>query len=443
MKTDVAIIGAGPGGTSAAMFLAKHGINSLIIEKDRFPRYHIGESMTGETGVVARSLDLESKLLAAKYPIKRGVKVYGTGGKNSWFVPVMGRDEAWNLFPQFTWQVPRSEFDELMLQEAVGRGATLLQARAEKPILKEDGSVGGVQVQLPSGKLETIESRVLIDVSGISTFLASSGVTGPKYRGNYDRQIAIFSQVANADRGEGQNKNDTLIFYQEKYHWAWFIPIDDEIVSVGVVVPAAYFKRQNESKRDFLIRELQDLNPELQRRIPEVKLVEDVRAIVNYSYQVRGFTGKGFICIGDAHRFVDPVFSFGLFVTMKEAELAASTIEAYLNDGVGEPEQPFLSHEFMCEMGIDILEDVIDSFWEYPLAFARMVHEKHVGDMVDIFSGRVFERQPSAAVVAIRELLERVRSYHSADLSSPPIGSRFQPERATIWEPNNLGLVES
>jgi flavin-dependent dehydrogenase len=432
MKTDVAIVGGGPAGSASAMFLADKGIKSVVIEKETFPRYRIGESMTGECGAVVRSLGLEEKMLEHEFPIKTGLTVYGTGGKNAWFVPVMGRDAAWNLFDQFTWQVRRSDFDKMMLDEAVAREADLIQGQAIEPLFKDDGSVRGVRVQMADGDVKDIESEVLLDCSGQTTFLSNAGVTGPKYRGNYDRQIAVFSQVAGAIRDGGKHRNDTLIFYRQKYHWAWYIPLDDDVISVGVVIPATYFTGKKERKRDFLLRELRELNPELKSRLPEIELVEDVRSVVNYSYQVRQFCGKGFICIGDAHRFIDPIFSFGLFETMKEAQLMAPIVKAYLNGAHRDDPNPFAEHQRLCDQALDIQEDAVDTFWEHPLAFALFAHKRYSDQIIDILSGRVFERQPSGVVAAMRELLGRDRSRD--DHWSLPMGSRYHQERADLWD---------
>src|SRR5438128_2145395 len=111
MKTPVAIVGGGPGGATSALFLARAGISSVIIEQQTFPRYHIGESMSGESGAILRRLGLEAEMMRGKLPIKRGLTVYGTSGKNAWYVPVKGRDANWKLFDQSTWQVRRSDFD--------------------------------------------------------------------------------------------------------------------------------------------------------------------------------------------------------------------------------------------------------------------------------------------------------------------------------------------
>ena len=108
MKVPVVIIGGGPAGAASAMFLAQHGIASTIVERESFPRYHIGESMSGECGAIVRLLGLEDEMTRRNFPIKRGLTVYGSGGTNAWFVPVMGRDNDWNLFPQTTWQVRRA-----------------------------------------------------------------------------------------------------------------------------------------------------------------------------------------------------------------------------------------------------------------------------------------------------------------------------------------------
>lgn len=433
MKTQVAIIGGGPGGSTAAMFLAREGIQAVIIEKETFPRYHIGESMSGECGAILRRLGLGDEMLKRGHPIKRGLTVYGTNGKNAWYIPVKGRDENWKLFDQYTWQVRRSDFDKMMLNEAVARGAVVVPGRAAKPLLNEDGSVRGVQVHMVDGGVQDIESELLLDCSGQATFLANAGVTGPKYRGSYDKQIAIFSHVSGAIRQEPPESGNTIIFYKGKFHWAWFIPIDDEVVSVGVVTSAAYFLGTGEDKKDFLIRELRELNPELSQRLPEIKLVEDVHVIPNYSYQVQRFCGKGFVCVGDAHRFVDPIFSFGLFVSMKEAELLAPVIKTYLSGAGHDAKNPFADYQLHTEKGIDILEDLIDTFWENPLAFSVFMHRRYTEQIYDIFAGRLYEHQPSEAILACRKLLGRERVYGASDNYSVPIGSRYHAERAAIW----------
>ncbi len=403
MQTDVAIIGGGPAGTACALYLEKAGIRSTIVEKASFPRYHIGESMTGECGNCVTTLDLQSYMAKFPHPIKWGTRVYGPKGESPFRVPVMARSADGELFANSTWQVRRSDFDAMLLDAARDRGVNFVQGEVVEALRAGD-AVTGVRVRTADGVEETLHASVVIDASGQSTFLARVGMIGPKERGNYDNQVAIFSQVVGAIRDDGPEGADTLIFYQKKHHWAWFIPLDDESVSIGVVVPSDYFASRGESKRDFLLREIRELNPELSRRIPELKLTEEVRAISNYSYHVTNFTGKGYLCIGDAHRFIDPVFSFGLFFAMKEAELAAAAVADYLRGGGAELPNPFAAFEAMCNHGMDTIQELIDAFWNQPLAFAVFVHSRHTDDCIDMFAGRVYMDKPSRGLQAFRKL---------------------------------------
>lgn len=440
MKTDVLIVGGGPGGNAAAMFLLKEGIKPIIVEQEEFPRFHIGESMTGEAGALLRRLGLEKAMLDRKFPQKHGVKVYGS---SSWFIPVSRRDENWELQPATTWQVRRSDFDNMMLEESQKRGATLVRGTAINVLRREDGGVRGVTIRKPDGTTEEIESKVLLDCSGMATFLANQKVTGPKYVGSYDKQIAFFAHVKGAVRDteeKGENARDnTVIFYLKKYHWSWFIPVDNEVVSLGLVVPTAEFVAHKQTPDEFFRAYLPKINPELARRIGDIEFVEKVHVIPNYSYQVRGFCGKGFICIGDAHRFIDPIFSFGLSATLREAEFAIPYVLTYLKGERQDEENPFDAHQRFIEKGTDNLEDMVDMFWEQPFAFATFVHQRYRGELIDAFAGRIYEteRQPSQAIIKFRNMLKRERDYEHPDDYSIPIGSRYHPERAPLWEPNS------
>ncbi len=421
------------------MFLLRQGITPLILEGEDFPRFHIGESFTGETAQVLRRLGLEDEMNKRAYPVKHGVKVYGPTATTTWFVKVSSRDKDWNLYDNVTWQVRRSDFDKMFQDEAVKRGAKLMKGTATKALVDPDGTVRGVSVRWPDGRTEEIHAKVTLDCSGQATFLANQKVTGPKYVGSYDKQVAFFSHVKGALRDTGTSgpdaKDNTLILYHTKFHWAWFIPVDSETVSVGLVTPRADFLAKKQTPEEFFRSDLFSINPELPRRIPKLDLAEKVHVVPNYSYQVRGFTGKGFVCIGDAHRFIDPIFSFGVTVTMREAEQLAPIIRDYLDGKLDDKENPFKEHEIACEKGIDNLEDMIDLFWEQPFAFATFVHSRYVEEMTDAFAGRIYEHehQPSVAIHAFRKMLKRERTYDTDDYSVP-IGSRYHPERAGLWQ---------
>src|SRR5438046_7721574 len=149
-------------------------------------------------------------------------KVFITSLHNSCNLLFSARDKECNLSFSTTWQVRRSDFDTMMLKEAEKRGATVMRGTATKPLLADDGAVRGVTVRWPDGKSEDIETQIVLDCSGQATFLANQRATGPKYLGNYDKQVAFFSQVTGAVRGSGVSgedaKDNTLIFYAKKFH---------------------------------------------------------------------------------------------------------------------------------------------------------------------------------------------------------------------------------
>ena len=404
---DVAIVGAGPTGTICALSLLEAGIKPVIIEKESFPRYHIGESLTGKAGQLLRELGLGSYLEARNFPVKHGVTVYGAKGDNNFWVPVCRLDENEQLHPSTTWQVRRADFDQMLLDVVQERGAEVIQGEALHPIM--DGKrVKGVSLRSDQGQHLAVHAPVVVDASGQSTFLASkSDLTSPKINGKYARQIAIFSQVSDAIR-PAEDADNTLIFYREKNHWAWFIPIAPGLVSVGIVTSASYFQGQGLSSEAFLKQELRSLNPELTRRMPnDLSFVEPVRTASNYSYRVKQFIGDGFLCVGDAHRFVDPIFSFGVHFGIHEGHFAAKSIETYLSGHCPQQTDPFTQYQALAESGQNVIQDLIDCFWEYPLPFLIISQYQYREDVTKLFGGHIYAEDVDqwGGVRAMRELL--------------------------------------
>jgi ABC-type nitrate/sulfonate/bicarbonate transport system ATPase subunit/flavin-dependent dehydrogenase len=424
-KTDVAIIGGGPAGAATALFLLKAGLKPAIIEKETFPRYHIGESLTGECGECLRNLGLEERMNAEGNPIKHGVKVWGPGGKNSFWVEVKERMADRTLRPSTTWQVRRSRFDQILLETAIARGADYFPGEAIAPLLDGD-RVTGLRFRNAQGVTRDLNSDVLVDASGLATFLANKGLTTSKQRGEFDKQVAIFSQLSALVRDAGddaeQKPGNTLVFHGDKYHWAWFIPLDKDTTSVGVVTPSDYFSQHKLSKADFLRQELKNLNPELARRVTNFNFVEDTRAASSHSYWCRHFTGKGFLCVGDSHRFMDPIFSFGLSFAVKEAQFASEAIIRYINGETRDLPNPFAEYESLVDNGQDVIQDLVDCFWEYPLAFQMLVHHSHQEDMIDLFAGRVYrdDVKDNGGLASMRQLLS-TRETKVAEVAAKPV----------------------
>ena len=269
-KRPVIIIGGGPGGSATALYLMQSGITPLIIERQRFPRFHIGESLSGECGNAIRKLDLDDELVAQNYPVKYGVNVFNPHGTPFWVEVKKRCPETNEMQPNWTWSVTRSTFDKILLDAALARGAEYMDCDAVTP-LQENGRVVGVQIRTKSGALDKLYCDILVDCSGQGTFLANRGVTGPRVKGGYGNQIAVFSQIENMvlDNGTEPSKalGNTLIFYKQRDHWAWTIPLSPQLVSVGVVAPATYFKQRGLDKTEYLRSEIMSLNPDLTRRV--------------------------------------------------------------------------------------------------------------------------------------------------------------------------------
>ncbi len=190
------------------------------------------------------------------------------------------------------------------------------------------------------------------------------------------------------------------------------IPLSDTVTSIGVVTPAPYFKAQKLDKSEFLRTEILSLNPDLARRVTNTSFVEKVRTISSYSYTVPNFTGRGFACVGDAHHFTDPIFSFGVFLSMKEGEFAAEAILKHLSEERAANGNPFAPYEALATQGQDAVRDLIDCFWEYPLVFTRMASGKAQDDITDLFAGRLYGEavEKNASRVAMRRLMEARRA---------------------------------
>jgi 1H-pyrrole-2-carbonyl-[peptidyl-carrier protein] brominase len=413
-KRQAIIIGGGPGGAATALYLIQAGIKPLIIERQSFPRFHIGESLSGECANSIRTLELETELAAQNYPVKYGVNVFNPHGTPFWVEVKKRCPETNAMLPNTTWSVMRSSFDQILLDAALERGSEYMPCDAVAPI-QENGRVVGLQIRTAEGALENLYCDVLVDCSGQATFLANRGITGPKVKGSYNNQIAIFSQIEDMILDSGsepsQSAGNTLIFYKHRDHWAWTIPVAPNLVSIGVVTPASYFKAQGLDKTEYLRREMLNVNPDLTRRITKTSFLEEVRSVTSYCYEASNYSGKGFICVGDSHQFTDPIFSFGVFLAMKEGQFAAEAIVKHLGEEGGTNGNPFAAYEALTTEGQDAIRDTIDTFWEYPLVFTRMASGAAQDDITDLFAGRIYGDilRNNASRASMRRLLAKRR----------------------------------
>ena len=295
-KRQVIIIGGGPGGAATALYLIQAGIKPLIIERQSFPRFHIGESLSGECGNSIRKLELDAELLAQNYPIKYGVNVYNPNGIPFWVEVKKRCPETNALVPNWTWSVTRSSFDKILLDAARSRGAEYMECEAVKP-LQEKGRVMGLQIRTDAGALENLYCDCPRRLFGAGDLPRQSRCYRTEDKGGLCKSSRDLFQIEDMtlDAGTEPSKSlgNTLIFYKKRDHWAWTIPLTPRLVSVGVVAPAAYFKEQGLEKTEYLRREIMSLNPELTRRITKTSFVEEVRSVTSYSYSTTNYAGHG------------------------------------------------------------------------------------------------------------------------------------------------------
>ncbi|NNE56987.1 MAG: NAD(P)/FAD-dependent oxidoreductase [Hellea sp.] len=400
---DAVIVGAGPAGSTLAMRLAKAGRRVLIAEQASFPRYHIGESLTGQCAETLEELGLGDYMGGGRYPVKHGVTVHGQKERSKFWVPVQRRDDNGDPLVRTTWQVRRKEFDAKLLETAIARGAHFIHGTAKK-ILGSPEKPDGVKVIDQTGAAHNFRAHIVVDASGQGAFLGRQQVLGPISDAGYEKQIAIFAHVTGLLLDPEPNHGNTHILYGKSFHWSWVIPQDDSVTSLGIVIPNAVYKASGLGKRDFFLKYLSELNPELSRRVADIEIVSPVRAISNYSYRYPQSAGPGFLAIGDAQGFLDPIFSFGVTIALKEAHIAASEIETYLDSG---GEYGFENYLLKVKQAREIVQLIIDTFWQYPLAFLRLAHYSHKQDIAELFYGRFYEESTLEleAVKLMRELV--------------------------------------
>ena len=403
MSYDAVVIGCGPAGSSTATHLAKHGLSVLALDKAPFPRYHIGESLTGTVADYLRDLGLEQAMGEHQFPVKYGVSVVGREARNEFFVATA---------PEPAWQVVRSRFDRTLLENAVENGVEH-RVGTVLDVTRDGDRVTGIRYRDPEGDTVEAAAPCVVDASGANTVLSKLCVAGPRIADDFGDQIAIFSQIADCDRDPGLMAGNTVIFYSENHHWAWMIPLDERVASVGVVVPREIYLEQlaaarehgEEATRAIFDWGLTVINPELERRCGGRELTETVRVIRDYSYAIEPYAGPGWLCVGDAHRFVDPIFSFGVAIAFHEAEMAADAITGALNGG--DSTALFNEYQRRCNIGQCAVSDVIRYFWRFPAFFGVQARGPFREDIMKLFAGACYDEKPIPGLVMMRESLAK------------------------------------
>jgi flavin-dependent dehydrogenase len=320
---DVFVLGGGPAGSTIATLLCERGWKVVIAEKERHPRFHIGESLLPMNLLLMEQLGIKEKVE------KIGLRKHGAEFTSPAHDGTVTFDFgfAWDKTYTYSYHVRRSEYDQLLFEHCVERGVEAFQECRVTGVQIGPDAVH-VDARDEHGNPRAWQTRFLVDASGRDTFLANQ--LGIKRRNTRHNSAAMFGHFVEAKRLPGRDEGNISVFWFD-HGWFWFIPLRDGTTSVGAVCWPYYMKSRQTDPTTFFMNTIA-LAPKLAERLQNARLASEVTATGNYSYQSDRMVGDRYIMVGDAFAFVDPVFSSGVYLAMNGAFLGAEVVDTWLRD---------------------------------------------------------------------------------------------------------------
>jgi flavin-dependent dehydrogenase len=380
------VIGAGPAGSTAAAILAENGRRVMVLEKEKFPRYRIGESMIPYCYFPLQRLGLIDKMRSLHFTKKYSVQFVSMAGKVS---------DPFYFFQHFdhdastTWQVLRSEFDQILVDNAREKGAEVIEAIRVRDLLQENGAVVGVKAQDENGSVVEFHAPITIDASGRESL--SILRNGWRVGDSYLEKVSIWTYYRGAMRDSGLDEGATTIAYLPEKGWFWYVPLPDDLVSVGIVADKDYIYKETRDPEIIFKREVLK-NPWIERHLAAGSHDGPYRVTGDYSYRSKYCAANGLVLTGDAFAFLDPVFSSGVFLALLGGELAADAVEAALSAG-DVSSQAFIEYGEKVCAGIEAMRKLVYAFYDKEFSFRRLF-EKYPdlrSDVTDGLIGNLFK----------------------------------------------------
>ncbi|PHS00009.1 MAG: alkylhalidase [Blastopirellula sp.] len=383
---DCIVVGGGPAGSSTATILAQAGCDALLLEREKFPRFHVGESLMPEVYWPLERLGMLDKMKQSNFVKKVSVQFVTNTGKQSspFFFKMHDPRES-----SQTWQVERAEFDQMLFDNAKEHGADCFDETRVLNVLMDGEQAVGVTVKTATGETKEIRARVVVDATGQSTVIAN------QLRIKEDdpdlQKIAVWTYYKNAARDEGENGGATIIMHTEKKDsWFWFIPLSNNITSIGVVGDRDYIL-QNQRTPEKIYEDELSICPGLQQRLMDAERVEKHHVAKEFSYKTTQHSGPGWVLTGDAFGFIDPIYSSGVYFALVSGEKAADCIvEGLKNNDLSAEQLGSWTGDF--KGGSNLVRKLVDAFYNDSFSFGKFMktHPQHVGSLTDLLIGRIF-----------------------------------------------------
>ena len=383
---EAIIIGGGPAGASSATILAEYGHRVLILEREKFPRYHIGESLIPFTFQPLQRLGMIPKMKQSHFVKKYSVTFVQPDGARSqpfYFFNRYDRDTVAQ-----TWQVLRSEFDQMMLDNAREKGAEVREETTVNRMLMEDGKVVGVEATDKSGRTYEVRAPITLDCSGKEAF--ASNRNGWRLRDPYLNKIAVWTYYQDSKRGEGIDEGDTTVAFVPDKGWFWHIPQHNRMTSVGVVAEGKYLTRDGVKDPKAIFQREVEENAWIKDRLSTGQSTGEYFITSEYSRHSRYCASPGLVLVGDAFAFLDPVFSSGIMLALKSGHLVGEAVHEGLVAGDLSPAR-FTDYSAALRQGIENMRKLVYAFYNPAFSF-RQVIERYPdagGQITDCLSGDV------------------------------------------------------
>lgn len=402
--SDVIIIGGGPAGSTLGAYLSKMGISNTIIEKANHPRPHVGESLVTNTTRIFDEIGFLETMECEAFVHKFGAAWHAPTSNEKLSIvfsefPVEGVDQP------YSYHVDRERFDLALLKHAEKLGSTVYQGIPVTKVLFEDEQACGVGVRIGNQQVD-LPAKIVVDASGRDTFLGRT--LRIKEKDPLFNQYAIHAWYEDVDRGEGEEVDFIHIYFLPiEKGWVWQIPITEEVTSIGVVTEKKDFLKSGMDAETFFQSHVNS-SPNLVRAMSPARRVTDFKADGDYSYTLQHFVGAGYLIIGDAARFVDPIFSSGISVALHSAKFASERIKCALEAGDFSAEI-FKPYEEKLRVGVEIWYEFIRLYYKLLPLFTHFIQKPEYRlQLFRLLQGEVFERQEVPVLEAMRQYIDTV-----------------------------------